>query len=218
MADTLHRYLTIVPRQKSRRSYRFGQIYFVSGGGGGSPTSDTLINATFSTDEEGFVYFDDLFRGTSEPNFASGSRVAGSGYSGAGLSTQVGGVNNNNVTDMSGGWQIDFNLGSITSVTLSFHYELTMASQYESDEYVQALMSIDGTLYGNTPNDYIQQLTGTSGGGTPLTTGWQQFTITIGPLSAGSHTLAIGAYNNKKDQTAEESELVIDDVLLVTAP
>ena len=221
-ADTLHRYLTIVPRQKSRQSYRFGRTYFVSGGGsgggGGAPAVDTLINADFSTDEEGFTYSDDLFRSTSQPTYASGSRISGGGYSGAGLSTVVGGVNNNNITDMSGGWQIDFNLGASTYLTLSFWYNLTMASQYEADEYSQVLISIDGILHGNSPNDYVYQLTGTSGGGPPQSSGWQQFTVDIGPLSSGSHTLAIGAYNNKKNQTAEETQMVVDNVLLVTNP
>ena len=44
----------------------------------------TLFSATFDSDEEGFVYRDDAFRDTGEPDYADGDRVATAGFGGSG--------------------------------------------------------------------------------------------------------------------------------------
>jgi hypothetical protein len=111
---------------------------------------------------------------------------------------------------MSGGWQRSFSLTSPTLVTLSFRYQLTETATYESDEFTQMLVSIDGVLYGVPPNDYVAQVVGTG----PTTTGWQLVQITLGTLPAGTHVLALGGYNNQKTNVNESAEVRIDDVLL----
>lgn len=40
------------------------------------------------------------------------------------------------------------------------------------------------------------------------------FQGSLGTLSAGSHTLVIGGFNNKKTTTSESTRLIIDDVIL----
>jgi len=69
-------------------------------------------------------------------------------------------------------------------------------------------VSVNGVLYGISPNNYIAQLTGSN------TTGWQQVQINLGTLPAGTHALALGAYGNRKTSTNETTEVVVDDVLL----
>jgi hypothetical protein len=122
----------------------------------------------------------------------------------------VGGVNSQNIEGMSGGWQRSFTLGAATPVTLSLRYRLTETEEYEEDEFTQALVSVDGVLYGIAPNDYIAQVVG----GGPTTTGWQLVEINLGTLSAGTHVLALGAYNNLKTTPEESAEILIDDVVL----
>jgi len=215
--DTVRRYVTILPRHKGTVLYRFTKAHFTVGGGG-SPTADTLIWAEFSSDDDGFSYQDDLFRSTSEPNYASGTWTSSGGHAGGAIETEIGGVNGTDVTDMSGGWEIDFDVPTTVDVVLSLWYELEQTSEYESDEFSEMLVAVDGTLYGTAPNDYVAQVVGDGPGGSVITTGWQQFSVNLGTLSAGTHTLTIGGYNNKKTTVNETSWVTVDDILVVTAP
>ncbi len=70
----------------------------------------TLLDANFNTDDSGFVYQDDSF-GTSQPGYASGVRVASGGYSSTGgLQVSLGGIDANDITGMSGGWNYTLSL------------------------------------------------------------------------------------------------------------
>ncbi len=176
-------------------------------------TAGAILAADFDTGPDGFGYVDDGFRGTAAPVYAAGVRLPSGGFSGGGLQVTLGGIDATTVLGMSGGWQRSFTLTGPTEVTFSLKYNLTQAANYESDEFSQALVSVDGVLYGNGPNDYFAQLVGDGNGGSPITTGWQTFELAAGTLSAGTHTLAIGAYNNKKTAADETTELRIDDVV-----
>ncbi len=173
-----------------------------------------LFWADFDTDEDGFSYNDDVFRSTSEPYYADGSRISSGGYSGGALQVDLGGINNNDIYDMSGGWSRDFALSDAASIRLSFRYRLSQTNQYESDEYSQALVSIDGTLYGTPPDDYVAQVVGNGSGGSAPDTDWQLFQVDLGTLSAGTHTIVVGGYNNKKTQVNESTQVLIDEVSL----
>jgi hypothetical protein len=116
---------------------------------------------------------------------------------------------------MSGGWRRTFNLNSAGTVTLTFRYNLTAGGDYESDELSRVLASVDGALLGNS--GYIAQVVGNGEGGAAVTTGWQQYTVSI-PLAAGSHTLVIGGFNNRKTTQSESSTITIDDVGVTLQP
>ncbi len=180
----------------------------VSSGGGGT---STLIEAHFDADANGFAYADDLFRGSNAPNYASGVWIGSGGFTGGGLRVNVGGINSQNISNMSGGWSRSFTLPVAAPVTLTFRQRLTEQPTYETDEFVQMLVSLDGVLRGVAPNDYVAQVVG----GGPTTTGWQLVQIDLGTLGAGNHVVALGAYNNKKTALDELAEVVIDDVLVV---
>ena len=173
--------------------------------------SQTLINTGFDSNADGFSYSDDTFRGSSEPVYADGAYDASGGNTGGGLTVDLGGVNNTDITDMSGGWQTTFNVSSTSSGTLTFSYRMDMDSAYESDEFSQVLVGVDGTLIGTGGNDYVAQLN--DGGDT----GWQTVTIDVGSLSPGTHTLTLGGYNNKKTTTSEDTQIQFDDVQLTTS-
>ena len=175
-----------------------------------APAVTTFIEAHFDTGADSFAYADDLFRGTSKPNYASGAQLPAGGFTGGGLQVLVGGINSNNIPNMSGGWQRSFTLSTTTTVILSFRYQLT-ASNLDSGELGQMLVSVNGVLKGVAPNDYVAQDGGT---GVTMTTGWQQVQINLGSLPAGTHTLALGSYLTRKTGTDETSEVLIDDVLV----
>ncbi len=176
----------------------------------------TLIETGFDSDSDGFSYVDDAYRGTSAPGFADGSHQPAGGFSGGGLEVVLGGINGDDIFGMSGGWQRDFELGGLSEVTLSFRYNLTQSPFYEDNELSQILISLDGVLIGVSPNDHIDQISGNGNGGPDETTGWQQVELTLGSLTAGSHRLILGGYNNQKTAANELTRIQFDDLLLTT--
>jgi hypothetical protein len=178
----------------------------------------SLFTSQFASNSEGFTYLDDTFRATNAAYYASGAWISSGGSDAAGgsgggaLRVLLGGINDNVVNGMSGGWRKTFTLDTPSEVLLSFYYKLTQSAEYESDEKSQALVSVDGTLRGQAPNDYIVQIVGDGNGGSPRTTGWQYFEINLGVLSAGEHSIVVGGYNNKKTYRDETTEVLIDDV------
>ncbi len=177
---------------------------FTSGGGA------LLLDAHFDTTPNGFTYADDVFRGTNQPNYASGAHITSGGFTGGALTVRVGNINSQNISNISGGWSTSFTLAGPSPAILLFRYRLTEQATFEPDEFTQMLVSLDGGLKGLPPNDYIAQVVG---GGT-TTTGWQLVQLDLGVLSAGTHVLTFGAYNNQKTYPDEFAEVFIDDVML----
>jgi len=178
----------------------------------------TLISETFDSDAGGFAYRDDAFLGTSKPAYESGTWVSSGGVSGGALDISLGGINNANVSGMSGGFDHGFALSGFTDMVLTFTYNLTQSPHYEPNEFSQVLVSVDGVLYGTNGNAYVDQISGNGNGGPSISTGWVTVTIDLGVLAAGDHTLTIGGYNNHKDSRNESTDLAIDDVNLSTNP
>jgi hypothetical protein len=176
----------------------------------------TVLSAGFDSNEMSFTYIDDAFRGTSNPIHADGSFVDTVGNPGGALNVILGGVNST-VLGMSGGWRKTFDITESSNIVLTFSYKLTQSPHYEPDEHSEALVSIDGGLVGSGGNDYVARITGDGEGGTDKTTGWSQFSVDLGALSVGNHTLTIGAYNNKATWLNETTELLIDNVLAVAS-
>ncbi len=177
-----------------------------------------IISETFNAGNSGgFTYQDNLFRGATQSAYANGvySTTAGNGGTG-GLPVTIGGIDNNTIGAMSGGWSKAFSLTSPTYVKISFKFKLTQAGTYEQAEISEALCAVDGVLLGNSPKDFIDQVKGDGDTG-PLMGSDQFFTYTkvIGPLAAGAHTIAIGGYNSGKNNVNEVTNLAFDDVEVV---
>ena len=173
-----------------------------------------LLESHFDSGADGFSYADDAFRNTNEPTFANGTHEPDQGFSGGGLRVILGGINDDDITDMSGGWVRSFTVDTSSEVTVALRYKLTQASDYENDELSQALVAVDGTLFGSNGNDYLAQLVGDGNGGSAQTTDWVSVVVNVGVLTAGPHTLTIGPYNNKKTFPDETTEVLIDDVVI----
>lgn len=182
------------------------------------PVSVTVFAANFNSGTDSFTYADNRFRGTTQSAYASGSRVATDGFSGGGLLVLLGGLDNATINGMSGGWSRSFTLSAAATLKLSFRCILDQTADYESDEVSQALASLDGVLKAIPPSDSLAQIAGDGDGGAVVTTGWQLFEISLGIVPAGTHTLTLGGYNNKKDGATERSGIRFDDVSLQTVP
>ena len=193
---------------------RFGCVRVV-GAQPPPPPPTGSFEAHFDNDAEGFTYVDDPFRGTSQPVYASGAYLATGGFAGGGLSVDLGGIDDADINNMSGGWRRAFSLAADQQVALSLRYNLTQAANYESNELSQALLSVDGNLIGFGGNDYLAQIAGD--GGAAQSTGWVLEQFDLGVLSAGSHTLTLGGFNNLKTFNDESTQVLIDDVILTAA-
>ncbi len=180
-----------------------------------APPVVTILSANFNSSADSFSYLDNTFRGTTQSAYASGSRISTGGFTGGALQVYVGGVDRKAITNMSGGWRRTFTLAAPTQLTLSFRYNLDQGIDYESDEVSQVLASINGVLRSAGAGDWVAQVAGNGNGGTAIGTGWQLVEINLGVLPAGTHTLVLGGFNNKKDSKSERTTVLIDDVAVV---
>ncbi len=162
-----------------------------------------------------FAYSDDTFNGTVDPEFAEGSLDPTGGFGGGGLTVLVGGQSGffNQTPASSGGWSRFFNLDDPATVTISLRYRLLFNGSHENDEFGQALLELDGTLFGNGPDNSLAQFTGDGNDGPDHDTGWQQATFNI-PMAAGNHTILLGAYNNKSSTGDETTQVWFDDIVI----
>ncbi|MDP6209125.1 MAG: hypothetical protein QGG01_12500, partial [Roseibacillus sp.] len=120
-----------------------------------------------------FAYSDDTFNGTADPEFAEGSLDPTGGFGGGGLTVLVGGQSGffNQTPASSGGWSRFFNLDDPATVTISLRYRLLFNGSHENDEFGQALLELDGTLFGNGPDNSLAQFTGDGNDGPDHDTG-----------------------------------------------
>src|SRR6185436_322017 len=123
----------------------------------GAPAT-AVIDAHFDVDADGFAYTNDGFRGTAQPSYASGVRLATGGFTGGALQVSLGGIDSAVIQNMSGGWSSSFTLAAPGRVQLSLRIRVTQTSEYESDEQSQGLVSIDGALVGTGLNDFVAQV------------------------------------------------------------
>jgi hypothetical protein len=172
--------------------------------------------ADFDTGWDGFDYVDGPFDIDTSNNgaYEDGDRWPAGGVGGSGGMRVTLGEGTSSANHLSGGFRRTFNLSSPENVTVSFYYNLTLDPRYESNEWGQVIVRLDGTDY-----DVGSRLYGIDGdNSTPRTTGWQQAALDMGMLSAGNHTLIVGGYNNRKSEWAEITTVLIDNVNVSLCP
>lgn len=177
----------------------------------------SIFQSNFDADAGGFVFAADTFRGTRQPRYSFGRRLASQNGNGV-LAVLLGDRDNRSVLNMSGGWRKEFSLSTPGNVTLSFDYRITQASNYEADEFSEALLSVDGNLVGAPGGSFLARITGDGNGGSAKTSGLQRFQVRLGNLSAGKHSISIGGFNNKKTRSDERTVILIDNVKADSAP
>jgi len=175
--------------------------------------SDLPAAWSFDSDTEGFAYSDDAFNGTSNPDRASGAYEASGGYSGGGLKVFLGPGYRRNPA-MSGAWSRTFDVGPGGQIDVSLRYRMVMAANYESNEFGQVLLEIDGVRYGSSANNSLVHAVGNGNGGAAYDTGWLYATHRVS-FTPGDHTITIGAYNNGASAGDEVINVYIDNVSLV---
>lgn len=181
------------------RTIRLAALNDAQGGG----VSQTLLAESFDNGTGGFSFEDDAFNGTSNPAYASGTQTF-IGSNGA-LEVDLGGIDNATVLSMSGGWSRSFLVPSAGTVKIRFRFQLTQSASYEADEFSDGLIAVDGTDF------FVARVTGNGNGGSAQIIG-PLFTEFDVPLAAGSHTLTLGGFNNKKNASNEFTAIFYDDL------
>jgi len=173
----------------------------------------TVLDANFDSDTEGFIYADDTFRSTAQPDYASGvwDQFLGVGGSGA-ITVTLGGIDDLGVVGMSGGWSGSFTVGVAEELELTLRYTLSQSGDYEASEPAQIMAALDGTPLAGLGADYADQVTGDGNGGPSISTGWGLYTVNLGTLQPGTYTLTLGGHNDGKTTSTEFSDVLIDDV------
>lgn len=163
----------------------------------------------------GFLYQDDVFEGSNDPDFSTGTYEAEGGFAGGALAVVTGGKGFFSFLnpESSGGWRRTFSIDSPGVYPVTFRYRLFLAQEYEGDEFSQALFELDGTRYGDGPNNSLLQFTGGAGG--DQDSGWRVFNREIF-LTEGNHTILLGVYNNKSSEASEVTRVWFDEVRIGT--
>ena len=161
-----------------------------------APAPITILDASFDSGSEGLVFKDDAFKGTNQPKYAQGEVEEGR------LEVVLGGIDPFVVTGMSGGWSYTFTLSSTSKVDISFDWTLAQSILVEIDEQSELLFSLD--------NRAAEKVSAVSGGGSNSGVWTKQFTV-----SAGTHTIVLGAYSDKKSAASEITTATFDNVKIV---
>jgi|GEM_PF-1939832 len=173
---------------------------------------DTIVSADFSSSADGFAYSD-----RNDPtgtDFVAGA--VAEGRSGNGLVVTLGGQNDDDIFDMEGAWRRSFSLAPASTATIRFDYRIEMTSTYETDEWAEARLFVDGRRITPTGADDFPRLTGDGNDGGPMARGWTSYVAEV-PLSSGQHTLDLIGFSNKKTFNDEAATVRFDNVS-VTVP
>ena len=175
-----------------------------NGGGEGK----VLVESDFESGAGAFTFVVGPFSAT-DPFDSRGSLEALSPGETIRAVTTLGGRDSVDVFNISGGWQTTFNLQSDADVRISFDFRLIQSADYENDEDSEARISVDGN------ETVLATFTGNGNGGSDMNTGIQVFSLDL-QLNAGNHTLILGAFNNKKTASNEETFVSYDNVRVET--
>jgi hypothetical protein len=173
-------------------------------------TTSHIFRSDFRSSTDGFVYADDTFRDTNEPEYAQGGYNLNAAPQDQALFVFLGGVDSRNVVGLSGGWSRSFTLDSPSNVQIVLAYNLEQTSAYEENEYSEVLCTVDGNFVGRNNRNFVTRMWG----GGPADLIQETVSIQTGLLPAGPHELIIGGFSNRKTKFDEQTRVRIYSVEL----
>ncbi len=199
-------------------------------------SSDAGIGVSIATTggdpQSGFTGVNDAFFGTvANTDFNTGRSFAyqtagGVGGTG-GVEVLVGGNfvfnGRGNAGPRSAGWRRTFTVTETGMVELKFSQRMLFGKDYDPGEWSEVIADIDGTQYGTitAPGTHksVAFKEGDGNGGNNFDSGFLPITLQM-TLTAGTHTLTLGAYNNTSQGggggTNESTEVWFDNVTIKT--
>ncbi len=127
---------------------------------GGTGEGAVIVENNFDAGVGQFQFVRDVF-GASPPQYVD-STLAESSPGNRRAVIILGGVDNADIVNMSGGWQTNFNLSAPADIEIEFTYRIIQQPDYESDEFTQAIVDVDGQ------STLVDTLTGNGNGGGQL--------------------------------------------------
>jgi len=185
-------------------------VDFTFDGGAAAP----LLKTDFDSHADGFSYVDDAFNDTDRGDLAAGSYLPSGGVSDGGLHVQLGPHSTGEST--SGAWSRTFDFARGDMLNVSLHYRMIMGEGFESNEFGEVILEIDGTRFGSAANGSLIHTTGDGNGGGNYDSGWHSTSFSVAP-PPGEHTITIGAYNNKATSDDEFVEVFFDNLTIAKA-
>ena len=121
------------------------------------------------------------------------------------INTFIGGVDNADIENIEGVWSRQCISDSPSNMTFNINALLSQSSEYESDEFSQISIRINGET------TVLDTLTGDGNGGNPSpSTGLQQYSVTA-PLNEGINTIELVCFNNLKTFSNETTQCQFSD-------
>jgi len=146
-----------------------------------TPGTDCSGTTNFAGGANGFTFIDDA----QTPAYTDSSTVNGA------LNVSVGGVDNDDISNMEGVWRGECESETAGAATISVNGLMTQASDYEANEFSEIAVRINGQ------ETTLATLTGDGNGGPTMNTGAQTFTVNT-TLAAGTNTIELVCFNNLK--------------------
>ena len=118
--------------------------------------------------------------------------------------------------NVSGGWSRTVMLPNAGTLRVQVDARVRLLGGLESTEYGQAVLSVDGTRYGPVSNVRGVSLVETFGqDGVPEIPGaWQSLTVNIPSVTAGNHTITLGAFSNRPTDVNENCQVYFDNLTI----
>lgn len=195
------------------RIFLFASLLHLAASPARTASTESIFDARFTSDAEGFVYLDDAFLATHEPDYANGAWIGRSKGATGLLSVTLGNRDAVRVTGFSGGWSRAFVLDQpVQDLRILFRVQLIQASGFERDEFGQIMIALDGKPLAGADVDFVARIEGDGDGGSERATGWLILSASEPYARRGRHVLTIGGYANKKTAQDESIRILIDDV------
>ena len=161
----------------------------------------SLLETSFDSGSGDFTFEPVVIGETTNPDAVSGFAEPGS------LAISIGPGDTGGPA--SGAWSMTFELTEANDVILDVTHALTNGPGFESTEFGEAFLAIDGIRLGTETNDSLAHLAGKSVTSTDVTTS----TLSV-HLDKGQHTLALGAFNNQATDPDEHVHVSFHNVAI----
>lgn len=172
-----------------------------------------ILSARFNKENSrGFTFVNNPWGLGNRPKYQIPRYRQKSGVTGGALSILFGGIDEQNVNNMSGGYRRTFNLPSSADLTISFKALLRQSPNYEPGEVSVLYASFNGKFLRANGKDALATIKGDGDGGPTRSTGFKTYRFALNDVPAGQQEIIIGGFNNKKTDQSERTEIRIDDV------
>ena len=154
-----------------------------------APAPSCDFSVDFTNGDNDFNFVSD----PQTPTYSSSSAFGGS------INTLLGGVDNDNISDIQGVWARQCISDGGGNTTFNLEASLTQSSEYEANEFSQIALRVNGVT------SVLDTVTGNGNGGPDLSTGVRQYSVDVA-LNSGTNTIELVCFNNAKTAENETTE------------